>query len=98
MMISQLLLTHRQRIHHASPTLKGQTLSQAQKCYWNHNQFHTSVLCTTSKQYVFMLPAILVKKPQNHMVLTTKTTLTTTKTKHIKTYPVFANCNDLIIL
>jgi hypothetical protein len=42
------------------------------------------------KQSAFMLPAILAGKPQNHTVLAAKTTLTTTKIKHIKTYPILA--------
>ncbi len=90
MVTSQLLSIHHEIIHPTSPTLKGQALSQAWKCYWNHDQFHISIMCTTLKQTTFMLPAVLVGKPQNHMVLTTKTTLTTIKTKHIKTYPVLA--------
>jgi hypothetical protein len=43
-----------------------------------------------------MLPVVLVGKPQNHVVLTTKTTFTTTKTKHIKTYPFLATETALI--
>jgi hypothetical protein len=43
-----------------------------------------------------MLPAVLAGKPQNHMVLATKTILTTTKTKHIKTYPVLATATTLL--
>jgi hypothetical protein len=37
-----------------------------------------------------MLPIVLVGKPQNHVVLGAKTTLTTTKIKYIKTYPILA--------
>ncbi len=47
MMTSQLLLTHHQIIHPTSPTLKGQAFSQVWKCYWNDDQSHTSVRCTT---------------------------------------------------
>ncbi len=97
-MTSQLLLTRHQIIHPASGTLKGQVLSQVWKCYWNHDQSHTFVPCTTLKQYAFMLHAILVGKPQNHMILAIKTTKTTTKTKHIKNLSSFCNCNNLIIL
>jgi len=43
-----------------------------------------------------MLPAVLVGKPQNHVILAAKTTFTTTKTKHIKTYPVFATTTVLL--
>jgi hypothetical protein len=43
-----------------------------------------------------MLPAVLVGKPQNHAILTTKTTKTTIKTKHIKTYPVLATAMALL--
>jgi hypothetical protein len=66
MMTSQLLLTHHQRIH---PAFNGQAFSQVWKCYWNHDQSHTSIPCTTLKQFAFMLPAVLVGKPQNHMIL-----------------------------
>jgi hypothetical protein len=44
----------------------------------------------------FMLLAVLVGKPQNHAVLIIKTTLTTTKTKHIKAYLVFATTIALL--
>jgi len=43
-----------------------------------------------------MLPVVLVGKPQNHAVLVAKTTFTTTKTKHIKTYPVLATTTTLL--
>jgi hypothetical protein len=43
-----------------------------------------------------MLPTVLAGKPQNHTVLATNTTLTTTKTKHIKTYPVLATATALL--
>ncbi len=90
MMTSQLLLIHHQIIHLASPTLKGQALSQVWKCYSNHDQSHTSLLCTPLKQYAFMLLAVFARKPQDHMLLVAKTTFTTTKTKHIQTYLVLA--------
>ncbi len=96
MMTSQFLLTHHQIIHLASPTLKGQALSQVWKCYYNHDQSHTFELYTTLKQVAFMLLAVLVGKPQNHVVLVAKTTLTTIKTKHIKTYPVLATAKTLL--
>jgi hypothetical protein len=90
MVTSQLLPIHHQKIHPTSPTLKGQAFSQAWKCYWNHDQFHIFVMCTTLKQTTFMLPVILVGKLQNHVVLATMTTFTTIETKHIKAYLVLA--------
>jgi hypothetical protein len=43
-----------------------------------------------------MLLAVLVGKPQNHTILAINTTFTTTKTKHIKTYPVLATIMALL--
>jgi len=43
-----------------------------------------------------MLLVILVGKPQNHTILATKITLTTIKTKHIKTYPILATTMALL--
>jgi hypothetical protein len=43
-----------------------------------------------------MLLAVLARKPQNHMVLVAKTTLTTIKTKHMKTYPIFTIATALL--
>jgi hypothetical protein len=43
-----------------------------------------------------MLPIVLVGKPQNHVVLATKTTFITTKTKHIKIYPILATKTALL--
>jgi hypothetical protein len=43
-----------------------------------------------------MLLAVFARKPQNHMYLVAKTTFTTTKTKHIKTYLVFATKMGLL--
>ncbi len=48
------------------------------------------------KQFTFMLLAILARKPQNHAIIAAKTTLTTVKTKHIKTYPIFATTTTLL--
>jgi ABC-type uncharacterized transport system substrate-binding protein len=43
-----------------------------------------------------MLHAVLVGKPQNHVILVVNTTKTTTKTKHIKTYPVLVIATTLL--
>jgi hypothetical protein len=43
-----------------------------------------------------MLLVVLARKPQNHAILAAKTMLTTTKTKHIKTYPVLATAMALL--
>jgi hypothetical protein len=43
-----------------------------------------------------MLHAVLLGKPQNHAILAAKTTLTTTKIKHIKTYPDLATTMTLL--
>jgi len=43
-----------------------------------------------------MLHAVLIGKPQNHIILAAKTTFTTTKTKHIKTYPILAITTALL--